>query len=580
MEKKCKNMDFFTMGICCFGKKCVSLSPKSQSDMKKLTTIAVMLLVPLALLAGKSYDMEEICRRVDAETAHWQEYVARRQARIDSLRTLLYSTNIATETYRYCNGLVDEYCSFQNDSALFYCKMLGEIAPWTEDRSMVELAKMKMARQAVKSGMYEAAMNYLAEVDTTGTGRDEQAEYWRVRHFAYVEMAAYCYIWDKRNEYKEEERRCREQLFRLLPEGSGEWLMLKAYDALMTDRFEEAEALSDQCMKHMERYGMMYREAAFHRRFICEGMNKNDEARYWLAECAITEIRQGMTDQIGLWSLASKMGEDLLGKSYEYIRFSWDAISQFGVNTRSWQIAPVLSNIEHQYQAEKERTSRMIVGGITMLTILSLLLILLLIEANRQRKRLAAANLQLSTLNTQLSMLNTQLSDASRAKEEYIVQLLAYNSDFINQKEEERRKASKLLRNEKTKELTRLLNAADKTGKELDQLLARFDEIFLGLYPTFVDDFNALLQEENRIKVGKAGQMNTPLRIFALLRLGIDKVPDVARILHCSPQTIYNYRNNLRNAYSGNREEFEEAVRSIGMPVLVNNSKTISETNH
>ena len=119
-------------------------------------------------------------------------------------------------------------------------------------------------------------------------------------------------------------------------------------------------------------------------------------------------------------------------------------------------------------------------------------------------------------------------------------------------------------------ELTKLLNSADKTGKELEQLLTRFDEIFLGLYPTFVSDFNALLSEEGRIKTTKPGQMNTPLRIFALMRLGIDKISDVAKILHCSSQTIYNYRNNLRNAYLGNREKFEEEVRNIGINLSKN----------
>ena len=65
--------------------------------------------------------------------------------------------------------------------------------------------------------------------------------------------------------------------------------------------------------------------------------------------------------------------------------------------------------------------------------------------------------------------------------------------------------------------------------------------------------------------MNRPGQMNTPLRIFALMRLGIDKIPDVAKILHCSSQTIYNYRNNLRNSYLGDRDKFEEEVCRIGL---------------
>ena len=502
--------------------------------MNKIHTIIFMVFVSLsAVKAQPTNGVKEICQRIDEEIGKWPEYLHNRQTRIDSLKKVFYQKNESADfQFGLCNSLVDEYSSFQNDSALYYCKMLGEIAPWTKDQKKIELAKIKLARQAVKSGMYEAAMNYLAEVDTARIGKEELTEYWRVRHFSYIEMAAYCYIWDKRKEYLDSERLCRQKLFRLLPENSGEWLMMKAYDELLADHYEEAERFSIQCMSLLPRYSSLYRDAAFHRRFICESLQKDDEAVYWQAECAIAELKLGITDQIGVWSLASKMGEENLDKSYEYIRFSWDVISMFGVNTRSWQIAPVLSNIEHQYQAERERLHRIISDGIIVLALLSAILIALLVYVNRQRKRLAIArqqlqennellqerNTQLAVANNQLSTTNSQLSDANRAKEEYIIQLLEYNSEFIDQKEEERRKASKLLRNDKMKELARLLNSADKTGKELDMLLSRFDQIFLGLYPSFIEDFNALLREDRQIKMTKPGQMNTPLRIFALMR--------------------------------------------------------------
>ena len=549
--------------------------------MNRIYTTIVMALVSLAVsLAQPSGDTGEICQRIDEEIENWPAYLAARRERIDSLKELFFLKNkSAIVQYGLCSDIIDEYSCFQNDSALYYCKMLGEIAAWTQDQSKVEIAKIKMARQAVRSGMYEAAMDYLDKVDTVGLGKEGLTEFWRVRHFAFVEMAAYCNIWEKRSEYLGNERICRQHLLSLLPENEGEWLLIKAYDELLTDHFVEAERYSTQCMSLIPRYGMLYREAAFHRRFICESLNKDDESIYWQAECAIAELRLGMTDQIGLWSVASKLGDDDLEQSYRYIRFSWDVINMFGVNTRSWQIAPVLSTIEHQYQAERERLHRIISDGIIVLAILAVLLALSLLYVNRQRKRLTMAhrqleernnqlqesNNQLAAANSQLSTLNSQLSDSSRAKEAYIVQLLEYNSDFIDQKEEERRKASKLLRTDKMKELNKLLNSADKTGKELDMLLARFDEIFLGLYPSFIEDFDTLLREEGRIKMNRPGQMNTPLRIFALMRLGIDKIPDVAKILHCSSQTIYNYRNNLRNSYLGDRDKFEEEVCRIGL---------------
>ena len=513
-------------------------------------------------------DLRKVYEKVDAEIDKWPEYKSRRQARIDSLKTSLFTKDInwADTQFVKCLHIVDEYQYYQNDSAIHYIKMLSDIASWTthlaESKAIV---KLKMARQAVRSGMYEAALTYLNETDTTILNKEDFTEYFRVRHSAYVEMSAYCYIWSKREEYMKLAHQYRQKLLSLLERNSCEWLMYKAYDALLEKHFKKAEQLSNLCLKSCPKYSDLYRLATFHRRFICECLEQESEAIYWQAESAISELRLGITDQVGLWSLASKMPSGELSRQYHYIRFSWDVISSFGENARTWQVAPVLSAVEHQYQAVKERQSRIILIGTVILLIMAILLTFAYFYANKKRKLLAEANTKLADYNERLATTNARLADANRVKESYIVQLLRYYSDFIDTKEEERRSMNKMQRTGDTEALTKMLNAADKTEKEHERLLGHFDDIFLELYPTFIDDFNALLREENRINLNRKERMNTPLRIFALLRLGIDNTQDVARILHCSAQTVYNYRNSIRSAYISDRTHFEEAVRNIGI---------------
>ena len=521
-------------------------------------------------------DFKELYQRVDAEMANWPQYVRSHRGQIDSLKLNYRNAHDIRERYRLCDAIFDGYREFQNDSALFYVEELYDYAREIGDLQLIGSAQIKKAYQAAKSGMYAASLDYLSEVDTLSMDENCLLDYYRTRYYLMGEMFSYCYIWEKRDEYVAEENRCRQEIMKRLPQDSGEYLMYRAYDALMRNQYEEAEMFSNRCLRTEPKNTPVYKLAAFHRRFICECLNQPNMACFWLAESAISEMRQAMTDQVGLWSLASKMGDDELERQYRYIRFSWDAAKMFGQSSvRSWQITPVLSTVEHQYQEEVDRLNSIQQLGILCLSVLIIVLLALLF-INSQRKRIALArsqlekrNTQLAAANTQLSILNVQLSDSSRAKEEYIVQLLEYNSEFIDQKEEDRRNESKLLRNGKMKELTRMLNSADKTGKELNQLLARFDDIFLGLYPTFIEEFNALLNEEGKIKVIRNERMNTPLRIFALLRLGIEKTADVSKILHCSANTVYNYRAQLKNAYLFERDEFEDAVRRIGMPGLV-----------
>lgn len=61
----------------------------------------------------------------------------------------------------------------------------------------------------------------------------------------------------------------------------------------------------------------------------------------------------------------------------------------------------------------------------------------------------------------------------------------------------------------------------------------------------------------------KEGRLNTELRIFALMRLGITDSAKIADFLHCSLQTVYN--NRLRTRQKAiNRETFDDEVRRLG----------------
>lgn len=90
--------------------------------------------------------------------------------------------------------------------------------------------------------------------------------------------------------------------------------------------------------------------------------------------------------------------------------------------------------------------------------------------------------------------------------------------------------------------------------------------MFLHLFPNFIDDFNALLLPEAQIHPKEENRLTTDLRIFALIRLGIEDSSKIAEFLHYSVNTVYNYRARIKNGAVGNREAFERQVKELGMP--------------
>jgi hypothetical protein len=102
--------------------------------------------------------------------------------------------------------------------------------------------------------------------------------------------------------------------------------------------------------------------------------------------------------------------------------------------------------------------------------------------------------------------------------------------------------------------------------KEIEELYQNFDSVFLHLFPNFIDGFNALLQPDMQVHPKEENKLTTDIRIFALIRLGIDDSSKIAEFLHYSVNTIYNYRARVKNGALRDRENFEKHVKEIGMP--------------
>ena len=121
------------------------------------------------------------------------------------------------------------------------------------------------------------------------------------------------------------------------------------------------------------------------------------------------------------------------------------------------------------------------------------------------------------------------------------------------------------MKNKELDELFQISKSTELKEKELEELLQNFDSVFLHLFPHFVDDFNALLQPDMQIHPNDDNRLVTEIRIFALIRLGIEDSSKIAEFLHYSVNTIYNYRARIKNGALDNRESFERRIKTLGI---------------
>jgi hypothetical protein len=108
-----------------------------------------------------------------------------------------------------------------------------------------------------------------------------------------------------------------------------------------------------------------------------------------------------------------------------------------------------------------------------------------------------------------------------------------------------------------------------KLAREIDlkherhQLFYTFDKIFLKLFPNFIITFNSLLKPEDQIWPKHNEALNTSLRIFALMRLGIQDNQVIASILESSVSTIYTYKARIRSKALFPGEDFDNKIMEI-----------------
>jgi hypothetical protein len=193
------------------------------------------------------------------------------------------------------------------------------------------------------------------------------------------------------------------------------------------------------------------------------------------------------------------------------------------------------------------------------------------VKLTRTRKELSESNHNLKNLNEDLNTINeklintnTNLREANHIKEEYVGHFMNLCSIYIDKLDDYRKLVSRKIIASQVEDLLQMTKSKKFIETELKEFYINFDNTFLHLFPTFVDEFNKLLAEEERFKYKQGDTLNTELRILALIRLGISDSFKISNFLRYSSQTIYNYRTKVKNKAAGNRDEFEKNIMMIG----------------
>lgn len=532
--------------------------------------------------------IDSILHCIDEAISASNQYVQKKKERIAYLKSRADQAETLSAKYELTYQLYAEYLPFVNDSAIYYLERCSDIALQMGDDSKVGGCLSLTALCCSNAGMYVESEAILKTINPEKLhGIDLGLYYYASGHIS-SELAYYGKFENMRRQYAETSTNYFLLAQNYLPAGHKYHNQCREMLAQGRKDFRQALAISNEWLHNVKPGSAEYALISYYRYFDYKALGDSIQMMYSLGESILADIRNAVMDQGSMWEMANLlMANGDVDRSYRYICFTSDCADRFGSRQRLSYISPLLSRIAQVYKAKEERSNRSLRYTITAISILSLLLLIALVYVHRKRNQLAitrdhlalsnnqlqdtnaqlsSLNNQLSSLNSQLTTLNSQLSEANRVKDEYVGRFLSLCSIYIDKLEDIRKKVIKRVKNRQYAELVELTRSVEFSNKESNELYANFDTAFLQLFPTFVDDFNALLKPQNRITQPDNNTLNTPIRIFALIRLGISDSSKIAEFLHYSVNTIYNYRANIKNGAVGDRTEFEDKVKKIGMP--------------
>ncbi|MBR7154678.1 MAG: hypothetical protein IKD12_05200 [Paludibacteraceae bacterium] len=500
------------------------------------TRTLITFLFSLLTAAGSAMStVDSLLNVLDAEVAHSQEYIVRRQAHIDSLCAI----RPMTPALRLL--IAREYQHFQADSSrAWYLTLDNAPEPIRTD------AYIGFVSLVASTGHYSNAIALLAKPTNRSIS---SVEGYKMAWLLFSDAAANAQV-----PIFQEEAKINAQLYydsmmvalEAAKDSSEEYaLWYASYRAQEKNDWEEAIRNNAALLNRVTPADHLYAILAYGQAMLYEQAGNKEKRLEWLVRSAITDVRCGITDNGSSWMVAQDCFDaGDLQRAYRLSDYSLTNATFFNAPTRFIQTFTPGHLIASRYEHELQRYSIRLSVALVLLAIALIAMVITVIYSLRQNK-------QLKLLNEQLSAMNMQLKNANKVKEQYICRYLEVYSDYIRRLTTTARKAGEK-------------DPAGFMDREMENFYRSFDDTFLSLYGSFVQDFNALLKPEARITPKPGERMTVEMRIFALILLGITSSAKIAELLCYSPNTISNYRVKMKNGCLGDRDTFEQRVQQIG----------------
>ncbi len=551
-----------------------------SSIMRHLLLFVMLLSLPDFVMAGN----EELLDSLDKAIARRAEFVKVKEDKINSLKKSLSTGSGGEKALQTISELYDEYYVFQFDSAMTYADRGLELARLQKNDFYTSLFTIHRAEILAIGGLYTEAVESLGTIGKPPADQGLRFKYLFTYSVIYTYWSDYCHDRHYAPLYR---TKADDYLRQAIDYASQDDPLYEYYQGEKNVYLEQdSKKARNHYLKALININESSREYSMASFALAGNYRMAGEQEKYLEhviKAALCDLRNCTMENVALQNLALFLfeeNESQIERAERYINVSMADAKFYNNRLRILEISRIMPQIMNTYQANMEKTNTKLQLSVYFISFLVLGLLFTAYYIYRQnrklstrRKELASSNLQLTNLNCQLAdsnddqarlneqlqNLNQRLVDTNKRREGLASIYIDLCAKYIDKLAKYQTLVKRKIKANQAQELLQTISSARISEEDAATFLHRFDKAFLELYPTFVEEFNALLQENGRIQQKSPHTLTTELRTFALIRLGVKSTADIAGLLFLSPQTIYNCRSVVKNK-SICKESFDEDV--------------------
>ena len=511
-------------------------------------------------LSSRADSSSELLKELDKIVANRNSYEKDKRKRIDEAWRDHGSASTDSDRYNTLRTLYKEYRTFRIDSAISIANERLEIARRMKNRSKATSATLNLAESYLKTGLADKAISIM------DTLNKESLEDYHLKYLNSVYKNAYLLLSktemlpSEKIKAMERVRHFRELALADSPDTTKTNYTIRAEKYLDVGMFAEAVAKIEEADRRFDFANDAPMQFMMGKIYLAAGMRK--KAIEALSRAAALDLSTGTKEYQALILLASILFEEGdVERAFVYINCALDDIHFSNANIRNPEIMesmPVIDKAFHAYQQKNRQLSHTflwIAGGLLLLLLVFLFVLLKLLRTNR---RMLADKKE---INQCLRHRNAELEEADKIKLKSINALIMSNARYISRLKDYRKTVYRFMKAGQYDKAIDALKSNHNDSKDIEAFHEMFDELFLSIFPDFLERVNNLLKEPIELK--DANRLTPELRIIALLRLGLSSTDEIANILHYTPQSVYNLRSTIRAKSRFSRDEFEEAIKSL-----------------